>query len=351
MSPSNILIYGSYGYTGTLIVPLAVEAGIRPILAGRSADKVRPQAKAHGLEYRVFDLDDPSKVDAGIDGVGVVLHCAGPFSRTARPMAEACIRKKVHYLDITGEIEVFETMAGLGKTAEAAGVMLMPGTGFDVVPSDCLAAHLKRRLPGATDLRLAFKAIGRPSRGTATTMIENLHKGGMIRSEGNLVTVPAAWKTREIDFGDGPVTAMTIPWGDVSTAYYSTGIPNIMVYMAAPPEIRFMSIFGRYFGFVLGSGPVQSFLKKQIQAGPPGPSDAERESGKSLLWGEALDDNDNFVESRLITPEGYTLTAKTALEISRRVSEGQFRAGFMTPSMMFGADFILEFDGVTRTDI
>src|SRR3712207_3296995 len=145
-------------------------------------------------------------------------------------MAEACLSAGVHYLDITGEIGVFEALAARDAQARAAGVMLMPGVGFDVVPTDCLAAHLKRRLPSATRLALGFEAAGRLSRGTARTVIENLGAGGLVRQGGELKRVPAAWRTRVIDFGAGPRTAMTIPWGGVVTAYHSTGIPTIEVY-------------------------------------------------------------------------------------------------------------------------
>lgn len=346
-----ILIYGSYGYTGELIVDLAAEEGAKPILAGRSADKVETQAALHGFEHRVFALDDPAEVDQGIEGVSVVLHCAGPFSRTAKPMAEACMRKGAHYLDITGEIEVFETMAALDAAAVKADVTLMPGTGFDVVPSDCLAAHLKSRMPDATELTLGINAIGKPSRGTATTMIENIHKGGLVRRDGKLTPVPSAWKMRQIDFGEGPVSTMTIPWGDVSTAFHSTGIPNIEVFMSTPPDLQRMAKLSRWFGWFFALGPIQSMLKKQIQSGPPGPSDAERASGRSLLWGEARDADGKSVESRLKTPEGYTLTARTAWEIAKRAVDGNIPVGFQTPSKAFGADFILEFGGVERTDL
>src|SRR6187402_1304471 len=111
-------------------------------------------------------------------------------------MVDACLAERVPYLDITGEIAVFEAAAARDAEAKAAGVVLLPGAGFDVVPSDCLAAHLKRRLPSATSLALAFQVLGGVSRGTATTAVENLARGGMVRRAGKLVAVPAAYKTR-----------------------------------------------------------------------------------------------------------------------------------------------------------
>lgn len=345
------MIYGANGYTAELILRLAKAEGIQPLVAGRTENKIRPIAEAQGLECRVFALDNSSDVDRGLEGVGVVLHCAGPFSRTADAMAEGCIRNGCHYLDITGEIAVFEMMAGKDETAKGANVMLMPGTGFDVVPSDCLAAHLKRRMPEAKSLTMAFQGVGQPSRGTATTMMEGIGNGGMIRKDGTLTEVPSAWKIEDIDCGNGLVECMTIPWGDVSTAYHSTGIPNIMVYMAAPKQLQKMAKFSRWFGWLLMSGPVQKLLKKQVQSQPPGPTDEERAAGSSYLWGKVEDGEGNVMESRLKTCEGYTLTALTAWDIAKRASEDQVPAGFQTPSNAFGPDFILEFEGAERVDL
>jgi short subunit dehydrogenase-like uncharacterized protein len=348
---SGYLIYGANGYSGELIARLAVARGHRPVLAGRNSAAVNALASQLGLPVRVFALDDPGVVSAGLEGSGIVLNCAGPFSRTAKVISAACLRHKAHYLDITGEIGVFEMMARLDQQAKTAGVMLMPGVGFDVVPSDCLALHLKERLPTATKLMLGFQMSGGSvSRGTATTMLENIHRGGMIRRAGVLTPVPACWRTRTIDFGKGPVVAMTIPWGDVSTAWYSTGIPNIEVYVAAPPAHRILARLSRPFGWLLGSRPVQRWLKKLVQAQPPGPSEEHRARGVSLLWGEARDDHGAKVVSRLRGPEGYTLTALTAVAIVERVAKGESAPGFQTPARRYGADFILEVPGVERKD-
>src|SRR5581483_8246026 len=207
------LLYGANGYTGELIAKLAKARGETPVLAGRNAEAVARIAEPLGFSHRAFGLDDPAAVDAGLDGTKLVLHCAGPFSRTSAPMVDACLRRGVHYLDITGEIAVFEACAARSDEARAKKVMLMPGVGFDVVPSDCLAAHLKRRLPSATHLALAFQAINQPSRGTATTMVEHVGDGGLVRENGALVSVRAAHKSRTIDFGHGPREAICIPWG------------------------------------------------------------------------------------------------------------------------------------------
>jgi short subunit dehydrogenase-like uncharacterized protein len=254
----DFLIYGAYGYTGALIAREAAARGHLPILAGRNVAAVTARGRELGLEHRAFALDRPAAVGEGIRGVKAVLHCAGPFAHTSRPMADACLREGVHYLDITGEVVVFEALAARDAEARAAGVMLLPGAGFDVVPSDCLAAHLKRRLPSATHLALGLLAVGKRSRRTATTVLEGLPHGGLVRRGGVLRRVPAAWKTRAIDFGGGPVQAITIPWGDVATAYHSTGIPDIEVYLAALLATRLAARASRFLGWLLGARPASS---------------------------------------------------------------------------------------------
>lgn len=348
---NDVLIYGANGYTGRLIVKEALAKGLRPILSGRNADAINAMARKFSLEARPATLDFQNLPDQVFDGVAAVIHCAGPFSRTAKVVADTCIRTKTHYLDITGEISVFEMLAARSVEAARSGVMLLPGVGFDVVPSDCLAAHLHRRLTSATSLMLGIHFGSTPSRGTATTMIENVGKGGAVRRGGRITKVAAAYKERDINFGDKVRHCVTIPWGDVSTAFHSTAIPDIEVYMSSPPsQIRSMKMADKY-GWLLSSAPVQSFIKWRIASGAAGPSEERRQRSASRLWGEASDATGRRVASLLTTPEGYSLTALTAVASVQKVLSGVVLPGFQTPSRAFGADFILEIPGVTRVDV
>ena len=348
----NFLIYGSYGYTGDLLAREAVARGLRPILAGRDPQRLAQQAAELGLQHVAFSLDDRATMDLALQQVTVVLHCAGPFSRTARPMADGCLRNRVHYLDITGEIAVFEALARRDAEARAAGVMVLPGAGFDVVPSDCLAAHLKRRLPAADRLALGIRGLGSGvSRGTATTSVESIGRATWVRRAGRLVEVAPGSLTRAINYGRGLETSVAIGWGDVSTAYYSTGIPNIEVYFAFPRSVRWGLRSTRWLSPLLGSSPAQRALKAAIQRQPPGPTAEQRARGRSLLWGEVLDPTGLRRVSRLSTPEGYTLTVLAALAIAEKALAGQVTPGFQTPSLAYGPDLVLELPGVEREDI
>lgn len=344
------IIYGANGYTGSLIAREAVRQGMRPILAGRNAPALGILGDELGLEVRLAALEDSEQLSRILQGSSLVLHCAGPFRQTSSPMANACLKSRVHYLDITGEEDVFHQLASRDAEWRTAGILVLPGCGFDVVPSDCLAAQLKKRLPSATQLTLAFQNHSPMSRGTALTVAEGLARPGLVRKEGKLTPVLPGAKTRSIDFGQGPVPTMLIPWGDVVTAYYSTGIGNIEVYMAAPLGMRIGARISGYMTWVLGSKPIQTWIANRIKAGPAGPTAAQRSAGKSELWGEVRDPDGHCVVSRLQGPEGYNLTVHAALAIVNKVLQVQCPVGFQTPSLAYGADFVLSLPGVTRQD-
>jgi short subunit dehydrogenase-like uncharacterized protein len=337
----QFLIYGANGYTGELIAREAARRGLRPVLAGRSAKAIEPLARELGLEARIFGVDAPR-----LEGVGIVLHCAGPFSRTSAPMVTACLAAKAHYLDITGEIAVFEAVLGRGDEAKRAELSLIPGVGFDVVPTDTVAAMLADSLPGATDLQLAFFSPGATvSRGTLTTMLEGIGEGGAIRRGGRITRVPVAYDAREVPFSFGPRMTMTVPWGDVSTAFHTTGIPNIRVYTGASPRtIRRMRRL-RPILPLLGRFPMKQVMA-MLARRKQGPDVNARTRGRSYVWGEVTDGTTKK-SMTLETPEGYAFTVLSALAAVARMQQGGIPAGAWTPSRAFGTDFVLGIPGVT----
>ncbi|MCE4224629.1 NAD(P)H-binding protein [Methylobacterium sp. C25] len=348
---SRFLIYGATGYTGRLCAEHAVARGLRPILAGRSGAAVRDLADGLGLEWRAFGLDAPASIRDGLAGMKAVLHAAGPFSATARPMVEACLATGVHYVDITGEIDVFETLAARGSEAVAAGIMLLPGAGFDVVPSDCLAAHTAARLPGATRLRLSIGGFQGISRGTAKTMLEGVAYGTRVRRAGRIVEI-AETPRASADFGAGPRPTIGLGWGDVATAWHSTGIPDIDVFFQASPALARAAAMPRLLKRLLATDLSQRWLKRGIERRlPPGPTPEERSRSQCLFLAEAWDAEGRRVATRMRSPEGYTLTASTAVETARRAAAGEARPGYQTPATAYGADFIVPFEGVERQDL
>jgi len=341
------MIYGANGYTAGLIVDTALARGHRPILAGRHPQKVLEIAQTKGLPARIFDLSDEAATTRQLEGISLVLHCAGPFSQTSRPMLDACIRAQAHYLDITGEIDVFEAIFARQQELKDAGITAIPGVGFDVVPSDCLAALLKEKLPSADHLTLAFvPRNSRTSPGTAKTMVEGLSKGGKVRLGGHIVTVPSAYHTRTVPFSDGALPASTIPWGDVSTAFHSTAIPNIEVYLGmTKTQINGARLAGK-FRWLFATACVQNFLKHRVERQVIGPSADRRARASMSLWGEARNAQGASVTLSLRTPDGYSLTADAAVRAVERLLKAPPTPGAQTPSQAFGADFVKELEGV-----
>lgn len=338
----SLLVYGAYGYTGELIARQAVARHLPVVLGGRDSERLAHLGAALSCEWRAFPLSEPGAVTRGLGGIGAVLHCAGPFFRTFRPMVEACLESRVHYLDITGEIPVVAQIARFGGHAERAGVMLLPGAGFDVVPTDCLAAHVARRLPGATKLALGFQALGQVSIGTARTMT----------AMGPDAPAPGPGpRTRDIDFGRGPRRAYSVPWGDVFTARRATGIEDVTVYAALPLATALGFGAMRLGAPLLGLPGVGEGLARLLAGGTGGPDAATRARGASRVWAEASDPAGGRAVARLFGPEGYDLTALAAVELAARALGGDAPPGWQTPASAYGPDLVLALPGVRREDV
>lgn len=352
MANTTFLLYGANGYTGQLIARRAKDYGLTPILAGRNGLKIKALAKELSFDYLEINLNDAENLDVALRDVEVVLHAAGPFIHTARPMMEACLRTETHYLDITGEIAVFEMAYRLDNEANSARVMLIPGVGFDVVPSDCLALYLKNLLPDATQLKIAFAGSGSGvSHGTAMTMAENLGQMGAVRQNGKIARVPVGHKTLYFPGGEKQFFAMTIPWGDISTAFHSTGIPNIEVYTGIHPSSYWKIKLSQRFNWLLRTGFIKNFVRQQINKRPAGPSSQQRTAGRTYLWGEVKNEKGDIRQAVMETPEGYELTCMTSLLILQKVLNGDFKTGFQTPAKVYGEDLILEIPGVVRKEL
>jgi len=344
------LVYGANGYTGKIIAERAAARGLRPVLAGRREDAIRPLAEKLKLDYRIFDLSDLASTDRALEGIAAVLHCAGPFSATSKRMVDACLRSKVHYLDITGEIFVFEALHARSREAVEAGITLLPGVGFDVVPSDCLAASLVKSLPEAIELEMAFAAQGGAlSKGTLKTMVEHWEKGGAIRRDGKIVSVRQAHISKEVRFSDKTRSVAAIPWGDVATAFYSTGIPNITIYVASSALMPVISRAMTLLNPLIGNRSVKRFLQNQIEKRVKGPDEVMHKEGSVKLWGKVTSRGGLSKEAWLDVPESYSLTADTAIVSAERAAQGKTKPGYFTPSQAFGSDFITEFPGTRLT--
>jgi short subunit dehydrogenase-like uncharacterized protein len=340
------LLYGANGYTGRLIAAEAVRRGLRPILAGRGSEAVRQLSAQLGCEYRVFGLSDREALHSALREVRAVLHCAGPFSATARTMAEACIACGTHYMDITGEIPVLEHLYSLHEEAVNASVAMIPGSGYDVVPTDCLALTLKELLPDATRLRLSFGGKFSQSPGTWRATLEAIPRCGAVRKNGVLRTVPHAWRAERIRFDDGVRSTMTIPWGDLSSAWRSTGIPDIEVYGGISRGAIAVVRLVRGFVCQLMKNPgMQKCAKSIVTLLSRGPGEEYRRTAMYHLRGDVWNDNGGAVTRFMLTPEGYTCTVQTSLAILEALLAGRIGPGVWTPARAMGSGFAATLPG------
>ena len=314
------------------------------MVAGRIAEKLVPIASELRLDYGAFSVKDAAGY---LQDVTVLLNCAGPFSATAEALAKACLSQKVHYLDITGEIDVFRKCYALDNEAKSRNVIVMPGVGTDIVPTDCLAAMLKEKLPAATRIDLAFSFGTSPSIGTVKTSIESVGKGGLIREDGRLKTVSNAYRMKKIPFQNQPQWAVTIPWGDVFTSGISTGVPDGMVYMAmTKPSIYMLHVSNPFKGIMntrFGQDLVKSLVSKFIKKGP---DEQARETQQGQFWGEAEAPGGDKVEMTMSTPNVYSLTVEVGIRIARYCLGNHGKSGYYTPSMLLGSHFIDSIPGI-----
>lgn len=334
--PNTWILYGAYGDTGRLISARAAALGLEPILAGRDPGRLAALAGELGLEHRVVELDDREGLDALLGEATLVLHCAGPFSGTSRPMVDACLRASTHYLDISGEFQALAQVLDRDAEARAAGILLLPGVGFDVVPTDCVARRLHEALPDADQLELGIGTGPTPTHGTAASLLQILAAGPVVRRQGKLVRLVEP-NMRTLVLNRRPTPCLSIAWGDIVTAHRSTGIPNISTWVQTI-EYRGQPVtdFAR-FAEILEAGLV-------VGLPTPSPESAVRIG----IWGRVVDRHGSKAEAMLDLPDGYVLTATAACEIARRIlaEEVEFEPGATTPSLLLGSEFILDLPGV-----
>jgi saccharopine dehydrogenase (NAD+, L-lysine-forming) len=330
------MIYGANGYTGELVARLAVTRGERPVLAGRNAAAVGALATSLGLDAKVVDLADTAALHAALDGVDAVAHCAGPFVRTAKPMVDACLATGTHYLDVTGEPDVFEAVLARDAEAKAAGITLLTGGGYDVVPTDCLAGLLAAELPDATTLEIAFRAGGGLSRGTALTGLDMVAAGALRRVGGKLVRGPLGEPKREVTFPSGARTVGAITWGDVVTAYHSTGIGDITVYGSVPRATAATRL--------LRFAPFRALAARAVRRGPAGPSAEVRAKTKVEIHAEVRSASGSR-HGVLVGPNGYDITADAVVREIPLLAG--VKPGAHTPATALGPGFVRSLTGVT----
>jgi short subunit dehydrogenase-like uncharacterized protein len=333
-----------------LAAELASAKKLDVVLAGRNKDALAALGDRLSLPTRVVGLDDPKRLSEVLKDITCVVHMAGPFATTSPPMLNACLATQTNYIDITGEIEVFEAMWSREDEIKRAGITVVPGAGFDVVPSDCLAGYVAGKLERPVSLIIALRGLESASQGTLRTAIRQVSKPVLCRRAGAIVALDDR-SPRWIDFGSGDEPCVPVSWGDVATAFHSTGVGNITVYFRRTKLLRSVDILGKLFGPLLRSRIGQRGLAAIVRSLPEGPSQSERNGHRGTIWAVAIDCSGRSFKASLSTPDAYDFAANSALEISSRISSLPTPVGLVTPSQAFGADFVLSLPGCSRMDI
>lgn len=342
----RILLYGANGYTAKLILDEILKSQLpKPLLIGRNARAIEALADSYMLDFAVADAQDIGHVLKKQKKARVLINAAGPFVETALDIATACIAHGVHYIDITGEISVFQQLQTLDTQAKSRGVMLLPGAGFDVVPTDCLAFALKQSMPQAESLVLAFAGLGGgSSRGTALTAIRQISNTTWMRKDGRLTPIPWRKEIRKIDFGPIKATCLPIPWGDLETAWFSTGIANIMVFTPFSKKIRRWLPILTWLASVSW---INKILRMYISRNVEGPDQITRQRAQTHVIGE-VSSGAKTLRMHISTPEGYTFTAHSVVAIVKRIIKDDYRTGYQTPATAYGYQLLDDIPGVSR---
>jgi short subunit dehydrogenase-like uncharacterized protein len=151
-----------------------------------------------------------------------------------------------------------------------------------------------------------------------------------------------------VDFGVKKLFVMNIPWGDISTAYFTTGIKNIETYTGISKKVYNALKFQSLFNWLLRTKMIRKYMQNKIDQKPPGPTDEQRSKSTSLVWGQVKNEEGKKATLRLSGPEGYTLTTHAALIIVQKVLNGNFSPGYQTPANAYGENLVMEIQGVKR---
>lgn len=349
----NWMLYGATGFTGQLILEEALNQGERPIIAGRDPAKVNELAQRFGLPAQVFGLlGSVELVQRNIQGLDAVVNAAGPFAYTYPNMAAACMQEWVDYLDITGEMVVFEKNFDNYMAARSENVRLICGMGFDVVPTDCLAKYVLDELPEASQLEIAILTNGKASAGTMRTMLEHAKRGSWARKEGRLLPERLARVSKTVAFARGEMAVASVPLGDLSTAYRHYQTPNIRAFMALPQKrIEQLNKYATLFQKAMKVKPLRKLVQSLLyDREKMGPDEHLRREGFTECWASATTPEGKRVSARLTSIEAYRMTATCAVKGIQhlRSRADHLPYGALTPAQAFGKDFILELPDTSR---
>ncbi len=340
------MIYGAYGFTGSLLAKIAADKGFKPVLAGRDALKTKRLALSLGLDFKVFSLDEDSIIEKNLKDIDLLYNLAGPYCKTAPTMVEACLRTKTHYMDLTGDIEIYDFLYSLDKVAIENEILIMPGVGFNVIATECVAAHTVQKLSTCDHLDIVMATQAKPSKGTFKQMIALLPRGGYEIENHELKRRNIGKSDIKIKYPDKRRTPFSIPIGELIACHKSLNIANIRVHYAMSSSwVRMtetmIDIIAKFSGKNYGKKVLSNFASNYIK----GPDETSMLHDKAYVYAKASSDLGVYAETMIKTPEPYYFTALITLKVIQKVLDGEYK-GALTPVEAFGSSIIFEVEGV-----
>ncbi|MBU2711019.1 saccharopine dehydrogenase family protein [Zooshikella harenae] len=340
LSGRKCLLYGANGYTGTLVARKAHALGLTPILAGRQEQFIVPLATELGCSYRIFNILKAEEACEQLNDVDVLINCAGPFPQDTTAIIQSCLANTVHYLDINGDLATLVNVQRFHTKAQETGVVLCPGVGFDVIPTDCIAATLKHALPDAVSLSLGFEVHGKLSPGSVKTLYNVVANGCQIRQNGLLTPVPFGYHMRHFDEKQSEKMVTAIPWGDLASAYFSTQIPNIeCLYPIDPEHLPWLKRL-RWFRGLLKLPWLKKLAYLLISSRFQTPTPIERQQSATYFWGEVKNSSGLVKRASLKAADGYDLTVAGVLLALQFLLNYAGDGGYFTPSQLMGRNCV-----------
>jgi len=371
----TIMLYGATGYSGGLIageanrLQRANAIGFRMVLAARNRLALSAMAKAHGMEARAFALNDRDRVVRELEGIDVVLNAAGPFAATAPRLATAALEKRCHYVDLNGEIDVYQSLDDLAPHAYDRNVCMVCSAGFTAAASGLLLEEalraVKTRYPSVAKLGAIRFSMSSPrafSRGSVNTMWRSLREQvTVVRDIGGgshkavLWHSPVAKLERSADFTPPGRKAATVEHEtsplknphrrivmaanlvDTLTARLTAsrnGMPvrDIESYVEVGDATRLGYPLANLGTPALTSPIVRKLAALAIDTLPEGPSRQERERERQMLLLTIEDPMQRpLIDWCLSTPNAYDFSARVALEIAQKAVVGSPQRGWKTP--------------------
>jgi short subunit dehydrogenase-like uncharacterized protein len=348
-----IAVYGATGYTGALVVKELVAAGADFVVGGRNRERLeRTSAElGGGAPIRVASVDDDASLRALVDGVDVLINCAGPFTHAGEPVVRAAVQAGVHYVDSTGEQPFIRTVfERYGPPAAERGIALVPACGFDYVPGDCIARITARGREPLDELVLAYDVRGfGMTRGTLRSGLEMMKGGSAVEyRDGDWRPAPGGVVRASFEFPEpiGRVPVSPYPAGEPVTVPRHTDVRNVRAHLstrtAVPRAIEPIAPFVfPLLGRILKT-PLRPLLSKAVDRLPEGPPEHERRAAEWTIVAQARGEDGATTRGVVTGRDVYGLTARALVWAALRIGDGQVAgSGALGPAAAFDPEEML----------